>query len=61
MILTSRQSYSSFNDSGLLNRNDALGPVNIWKLEDCIAVHKLLEDVFKDHGSASSKCTWIFQ
>ncbi|RWW90006.1 hypothetical protein BHE74_00000856 [Ensete ventricosum] len=35
--------------------NDALGPVNIWKRQDCIAVHKLLEDVFKDHGSASSK------
>ncbi|CAL9173200.1 unnamed protein product [Musa hybrid cultivar] len=43
--------------------NDALGPVNIWKLEDCIAVHKLLEDVFKDHGSASrwrARCAEYF-
>ncbi|CAL9113079.1 unnamed protein product [Musa textilis] len=43
--------------------NDALVPVNIWKLEDCIAVHKLLEDVFKDHGSASrwgARCAEYF-
>ncbi|KAJ8494176.1 hypothetical protein OPV22_015897 [Ensete ventricosum] len=41
--------------------NDALGPVNIWKRQDCIAVHKLLEDVFKDHGSASRWRAWALR
>ncbi|XP_039124680.1 N-terminal acetyltransferase A complex auxiliary subunit NAA15 [Dioscorea cayenensis subsp. rotundata] len=34
-------------------RNGALGPVREWKLDDCIAVHKLLETVFIDHDAAS--------
>lgn len=38
-----------------LGRNGALGPVREWKLDDCIAVHKLLETVFIDHDAASSK------
>ncbi|KAG1367624.1 N-terminal acetyltransferase A complex auxiliary subunit NAA15 [Cocos nucifera] len=33
--------------------NGVLGPVREWKLEDCIAVHKLLETVFIDEDAAS--------
>ncbi|XP_074583808.1 N-terminal acetyltransferase A complex auxiliary subunit NAA15 [Curcuma longa] len=33
--------------------NLALGPVNIWKLQDCISVHKLLKTVFNDQGATS--------
>ena len=41
--------------SGLI-RNGALGPIKEWKLNECIAIHKLLETVFIDHAAASSKC-----
>ncbi|THG22776.1 hypothetical protein TEA_024701 [Camellia sinensis var. sinensis] len=34
-------------------RNGALGPVGKWKLEECIAVHKLLGTVLDDPNSAS--------
>ncbi|KAK8988644.1 hypothetical protein V6N11_030027 [Hibiscus sabdariffa] len=33
--------------------NGALGSVKEWKLMDCIAVHKLLENVLIDHDAAS--------
>ncbi|XP_052306064.1 N-terminal acetyltransferase A complex auxiliary subunit NAA15 isoform X10 [Populus trichocarpa] len=32
--------------------NGALGPVNEWKLKDCIAVHKLLVEVLNDPDAA---------
>ncbi|XP_011002722.1 PREDICTED: N-alpha-acetyltransferase 16, NatA auxiliary subunit-like [Populus euphratica] len=32
--------------------NGALGPVNEWKLKDCIAVHKLLVEVLNDADAA---------
>jgi len=32
-----------------------LGPVREWKLQDCVAVHRLLETVFIDLDAASSK------
>ncbi|KAI5602509.1 hypothetical protein BDE02_01G160800 [Populus trichocarpa] len=35
--------------------NGALGPVNEWKLKDCIAVHKLLVEVLNDPDAALSK------
>ncbi|KAM0944855.1 putative transferase [Dioscorea sansibarensis] len=44
-------------------RNGALGPVREWKLDDCIAVHKLLETVFIDHDAASrwkARCAEYF-
>ncbi|URE23045.1 NMDA receptor-regulated protein 1 [Musa troglodytarum] len=34
--------------------NGALGPVSVWKLPDCITIHRLLETVFDDQGAASS-------
>ncbi|PKU72316.1 peptide alpha-N-acetyltransferase [Dendrobium catenatum] len=34
--------------------NGALGPVGLWRLEDCISVHKLLEQVFHNPGAARS-------
>ncbi|KAG6792308.1 hypothetical protein POTOM_001452 [Populus tomentosa] len=34
--------------------NGALGPVNEWKLKDCIAVHKLLVEVLNDPDAALS-------
>ncbi|CAL9165482.1 unnamed protein product [Musa hybrid cultivar] len=43
--------------------NGALGPVSIWKLPDCITVHRLLETVFDDHGAASrwkARCAEYF-
>ncbi|XP_010925105.1 N-terminal acetyltransferase A complex auxiliary subunit NAA15 isoform X2 [Elaeis guineensis] len=43
--------------------NGALGPVREWKLEDCIAVHKLLETVFIDEDAASrwkARCVEYF-
>ncbi|KAJ0960512.1 hypothetical protein J5N97_001602 [Dioscorea zingiberensis] len=45
----------STND--LAQSNGALGSVRKWKLDDCIAVHKLLETVFIDLDAASRwKC-----
>ncbi|KAJ0959907.1 hypothetical protein J5N97_000341 [Dioscorea zingiberensis] len=41
----------STND--LAQSNGALGSVRKWKLDDCIAVHKLLETVFIDLDAAS--------
>ncbi|KAL3528807.1 hypothetical protein ACH5RR_008129 [Cinchona calisaya] len=41
----------SSNDPMLTN--GALGPVRKWKLEDCISVHQLLEQIFNDHDAAS--------
>ncbi|KAH0434372.1 hypothetical protein IEQ34_026832 [Dendrobium chrysotoxum] len=35
-------------------RNGALGPVGVWRLEDCISVHKLLELVFHNPEAARS-------
>lgn len=46
---------------GFLSRNGALGPVSVWKLADCITVHRLLETVFDDQGAASSKSLSISQ
>ncbi|KAG1346243.1 N-terminal acetyltransferase A complex auxiliary subunit NAA15 [Cocos nucifera] len=40
-----------------------LGPVREWKLDDCIAVHKLLETVFIDEDAASrwkARCAEYF-
>lgn len=41
-------------------RNGALGPIREWKLEDCIAVHKLIGTVFVDQDAALSKYIWDF-
>ncbi|OMO54183.1 Tetratricopeptide-like helical [Corchorus capsularis] len=41
----------------------ALGPVMEWKLKDCIAVHKLLQNVLSDHDAAlrwKARCTDYF-
>ncbi|XP_008809145.3 N-terminal acetyltransferase A complex auxiliary subunit NAA15-like isoform X2 [Phoenix dactylifera] len=43
--------------------NGALGPVREWKLEDCIAVHKLLKTVFINENAASrwkARCAEYF-
>lgn len=43
--------------------NGVLGPVNEWKLQDCIAVHKLLITVFDDIDAASrwkTRCAGYF-
>ncbi|XP_020582389.1 N-terminal acetyltransferase A complex auxiliary subunit NAA15 isoform X2 [Phalaenopsis equestris] len=43
--------------------NGALGPVGVWKLEDCISVHKLLELVFHNPDVALSwkvRCAGYF-
>jgi hypothetical protein len=46
-----------------LCRNNVLGPVKEWHIQDCIDVHKLLETVFGDNDAANSKfhcrCTHI--
>ncbi|KAI0487862.1 hypothetical protein KFK09_027685 [Dendrobium nobile] len=34
--------------------NGALGPVGLWRLEDCISVHKLLEQVFHNPEATRS-------
>ncbi|GKV35652.1 hypothetical protein SLEP1_g43894 [Rubroshorea leprosula] len=36
----------------VLSTDAALGPVQEWKLKDCIAVHKLLENVLIEHDAA---------
>ncbi|OIW03837.1 hypothetical protein TanjilG_30113 [Lupinus angustifolius] len=38
--------------NNLVPRNGALGPIREWKLEDCIAVHKLLGTVLVDLDAA---------
>lgn len=47
----------------MLCRNNVIGPVNEWQIQDCIDVHKLLETVFGDQDVANSKfqnsCTCI--
>ncbi|MQL89748.1 hypothetical protein Taro_022343 [Colocasia esculenta] len=46
-----------------VSRDAALGPVKTWKLKDCIALHKLLESVFKDPDAASrwrTRCAEYF-
>lgn len=45
----------SFNNTWTLCRNSVLGPVNEWKIQDCIDVHKLLETIFGDQDVANSK------
>ncbi|WOL15048.1 N-alpha-acetyltransferase 15, NatA auxiliary subunit isoform X1 [Canna indica] len=40
-----------------------LGPFSLWKLQECIAVHKLLETVFNDQDAASrwqARCAKYF-
>ncbi|CAI9114074.1 OLC1v1014696C2 [Oldenlandia corymbosa var. corymbosa] len=51
----------STND--IVAKNGALGPVRKWKLKECIAVHKLLGEVFNDNDAASrwkSRCAEYF-
>ncbi|XP_073006647.1 N-terminal acetyltransferase A complex auxiliary subunit NAA15 [Typha latifolia] len=49
--------------NNIASGNGALAPVNEWKLQDCIAVHKLLETVFIDQDAAfrwKTRCAEYF-
>ncbi|XP_023548247.1 N-terminal acetyltransferase A complex auxiliary subunit NAA15 isoform X2 [Cucurbita pepo subsp. pepo] len=49
--------------NNMVPRNGALGPIKEWKLNECIAIHKLLETVFIDHAAASrwkTRCSEFF-
>ncbi|KAL8171710.1 hypothetical protein V2J09_023514, partial [Rumex salicifolius] len=51
----------SFND--IISKNGALGHLMKWKLKDCVAVHKLLENVILDKDAASrwkARCAEYF-
>ncbi|XP_021848124.1 N-terminal acetyltransferase A complex auxiliary subunit NAA15 [Spinacia oleracea] len=51
----------SSND--MISTNGALGRIGQWKLKDCIAVHKLLENVLHDNDAASrwkTRCAEYF-
>lgn len=44
----------------LFYSNGSPGAVRKWKLEDCVAVHKMLETVFVDQDAATRMFSFFF-